>query len=140
VADFAGHQKLYAVDMKILIADPHPEVQSALHLILNRVPGVTEVLEASCLVQLLALCAQSCPDLILFDFNLVTPFRSHAQSLADFVSVLRSLCPYSPLVVMSSRFEAEAESLTAGADGYISKTAPPDEVLSSIAQFLKSHI
>ncbi|MBN1666215.1 MAG: response regulator transcription factor [Anaerolineales bacterium] len=123
--------------MKILIADPHPEVQSALQLILHRIPEVTEVREAGSLVQLLALCAQSCPDLILFDLNLVAPSRSRAQSLADFISVLRRLCPCSQLVGMSSRFETEQEAKIAGANGYISKTAPPDEVLSSIVRFLK---
>ncbi len=71
--DFAGRQNAYAVVMKILIADPHPEVQSALHLILDRIPEVSRVNEAGSLVQLLAQCAQSCPDLILFDLDLIQP-------------------------------------------------------------------
>lgn len=123
--------------MKILIADQHPEVQSALHLILAQIPEVTEVCEAGSLVHLLALCTQACPDLILFDFDLLRPSRSRTQTLADFVSVLQRLCPCGQLVVMSSRFEVEEEALVVGANGYISKTAPPDEVLSSIAGFLK---
>ncbi len=124
--------------MKILIADPHPEVQSALHLILKRVPEVTEVNETGSLVELLAQCAQICPDLILFDLALVPPARSRIQPLAGLVRVLRRLCPGSQLVVMSSRLEAKEEILAAGADGYISKTDPPDEVLSNIAGFLQS--
>ena len=124
--------------MKILLADPHPEVQSALRLIINRIPEVTGVCEAGSLVQLLAQCAQSCPDLILFDLNLVQPSRSRAQSLADLISVLRRLCPGSRVVVMSSRFEAEQEALAAKASGFISKTDPPDEVLSAIARYLEN--
>jgi DNA-binding NarL/FixJ family response regulator len=122
--------------MKILIADPHPEVVSALHLILSRVPDVGEVKAVGSLVQLLAQCAQTCPDLILFDANLAQSTRLQPQSLADQIRVLRRLCPCSLLVVMSSRFEAEQEAVIAGANGYISKTDAPDEVLSTIRRYL----
>jgi DNA-binding NarL/FixJ family response regulator len=139
LTDCMDQPKMYAVSMKILIADPHPEVQSALHLILNRIPDVTGVIEAGSLVQLLAQCAQSCPDLILFDINLVHPTRSHSHSIDDLMRVLRRLCPCALVVVMSSQFEAEQEALDAGANGYISKTDPPDEFLSKIVGFLKNH-
>jgi two-component system, NarL family, invasion response regulator UvrY len=129
-------QKLYAMVMKILLADPHPEVQSALKLVLNRIPQVTGLNEADSLVQLLSRCAQSCPDLILFDRDLVSPSRAHPHALADLVIVLRRLCPCSKVVVMSSRFEAEEEALAAGANGFISKTDPPDVVLTGIVRFL----
>jgi two-component system, NarL family, invasion response regulator UvrY len=122
--------------MKILIADPHPEVLSALHLIVKRIPQVSEVMEANSLVQLLARCAQSCPDLILFDLDLAQPARSRAQTLADLIHVAQRLCPGSRVVAMSSRFEAEQEALAAGASGFISKTDPPDEVFSGIARLL----
>ena len=124
--------------MKILLADPHPEVQTALHLIADRIPAVTGVSEAGSLVQLLAQCAQSCPELILFDANLVYPSRALTQQLADLISVLHRLCPCSRVVVMSSRFEVEQEALAAGAAGFISKTDPPDEVLSGIVRFLEN--
>jgi DNA-binding NarL/FixJ family response regulator len=130
---------MYAVSMKILIADPHPEVQSALHLILNRIPDVTEVIEAGSLVQLLSQCTQSYPDLILLDINLVYPSRSRNHSLVDIISQLRCLCPRGLVVVMSSRFEAEQEAIAAGANGFISKTNPTEEFISSIVGFLKNH-
>jgi DNA-binding NarL/FixJ family response regulator len=139
LTDFMDQPKMYAVSMKILIADPHPEVQSALHLILNRIPDVTGVIEAGSLVQLLAQCAQSCPDLILFDINLVHPSRLRNHSLDDMISVLRCLCPRSLVVVMSSRFETEQEALAAGANGFISKTDPTEEFSTSIVGLLKNH-
>lgn len=122
--------------MKILLADPHPDVQSALHLIVNRIPEVNEVSEANNLVQLLAICAHSCPDLILFDLDLVHPARSHSQTLTDLINVIHRLCPCSRVVGMSSRFEAKQEALAAGASGFISKTDPPDVVLSGIVRLL----
>jgi DNA-binding NarL/FixJ family response regulator len=123
--------------MKILIADPHPEVQSALHLIASRIPAVTEVSEVGNLIQLLAQCAQTCPDLILFDLDLVQRSRAHPQPLADVVGVLRRLCPFARLVVMSSRFEAQQEALAAGTSGFISKTDAPGVVLSEITRLLE---
>ena len=117
-----------------MLADPHPEVQSALHLIAGRIAEITEVHEALSLVQLLAECAGSCPDLVLLDPDLVRP--AHSQALADAIKVLRRLCPASRVVVMSSRFEAEQAAVAAGADGFISKTAPPDEFLAGLTRFL----
>ncbi len=129
--------------MKILLADPHPEVQSALHMILNRIPQVTGVSEAGSSLQLLAQCAQACPDLVLFDADLVYPARSLArpniQLLADLISVLHRLCPGARVVVMSSRFEGKQEALAAGATGFISKTDPPDTVLTDLVRFLENH-
>ncbi len=124
--------------MKILIADPHPEVQSALRLTAGRLPGVTAVSAAGSLVQLLAQCAQACPDLILFDLNLVHPTRSQPETLADLIRVLRRLCPGGKLIAMSSRLEADAEALAAGADGFISKTDLPDEVFAGLAGYLEN--
>jgi two-component system invasion response regulator UvrY len=125
--------------MKILLADPHPEVQSALHLVIARIAQVTLVGEASSLVQLMAECAQACPDLILFDPDLVPPSRSHTRNaLADLIRVLHRLCPSARVVAMSSRFEAQQEALAAGASGFISKTDPPDVVCSGIVRFLEN--
>jgi DNA-binding NarL/FixJ family response regulator len=123
--------------MKIVIADPHQEVRSALHLLLGRIPYVTEVSEAAGLVPLLSLCAQDCPDLVLFDQALVPPSRMQPNLLADLIGLLRRLCPGCRVVVMSSRFDTEEEARKAGADGALSKTASPDEVILTIGLFLK---
>jgi DNA-binding NarL/FixJ family response regulator len=136
--DLLGRRTRYTISMKILIADPHLEVQSALHLIVDRIPAVTSVSEAGSLVQLLAQCVQSCPDLILFDLDLVQPSRAHPQDLADLVIVLQRLCPRSQVVAMSSRFEAQQQALAAGTSGFISKTDPPDMVCSGIIRILEN--
>jgi two-component system, NarL family, invasion response regulator UvrY len=137
--DFSWKPSSYSIDMKILIADQHPEVQTALHLVLNRIPDVTGVSEANSMIQLLAQCVQSCPDLILLDLDLLQPSRSHTRALPDLITVLGHICPCSRVVILSSRFESESKILAAGASGFISKTDPPDEVLSRIVRFLESH-
>jgi two-component system, NarL family, invasion response regulator UvrY len=123
--------------MMILIASPHPEIQSALRLLVERIPAVSRVGTNGGLVQLLAQCAQSCPDLILFDLDLLQAGRTASQSLAGLLVVLQRLCPGCQVMVMSSRFEAQQEALAAGAGGFISKTDPPDEVCSGIVRVLE---
>jgi DNA-binding NarL/FixJ family response regulator len=123
--------------MKILLADPHSEVQSALQLLLGQIPQVNSVCEATGLVDLLAQCAQSCPDLILIDPALIHPGRPRQQSLGHLIQVLRRLCPDSRILVMSSRFDVEQAVLEAGASGFLSKTDTPDAVISAILEFLE---
>jgi DNA-binding NarL/FixJ family response regulator len=124
--------------MKILLADRHPEVRSALRLILERIPAVTTLAEANSLAEALAQCAADAPDLVLFDLDLAAPSRARQQPLADLVHIFQRLCPSARLVAMSSRFEAKREVLEAGADGFISKTDPPDIVLDGILRFLEN--
>lgn len=124
--------------MKILIADPHPEVLAALRLILEHIPEIGTVREASSRNQLLAQCEQNRPDLILLDRDLARPSRMHPQTLAGLLGELNCLCPGCKVVVMSSRFEAAQEALEAGASGFISKTDAPEEVIIGIARFLKN--
>lgn len=118
--------------MKILLADTHPEVRSALLLALRRLPGANEIEATSSLIQLLDRCAQACPDLVLFDLDLGMP-------LADLMQALRRLCPRTILIGLSSRMDAKAEALQAGTDAFISKTDAPDEVTAIILRSIQSH-
>jgi DNA-binding NarL/FixJ family response regulator len=131
--------KPYARVMKILLADPHPEVQSALRLMLERIPAITAIDEAGSLAALLSQCAQACPDLILFDPEIAAPSRSRQQPLVELICGFRRLCPAARVVVISSRFEARRAAQDAGADGFISKTDPPDAVLAGILHFFENH-
>lgn len=137
-ADFEARQKAYSRVMKILIADPHPQVQSALRLILERIPEVSVVSESGSLVQILAQCAHQQPDLILFDLELARPSRVQPRPLPHLLSELKRLCPGSKVGVMSIRFDVQQEALEAGASGFISKTDAPDEVLTSIIRLLEN--
>ena len=91
--------------------------------------------------ELLAESAHECPDLILFDIDLVNPYpsnrRRNGRSISDMIDVLHRICAGTKLVAMSSRFEAKQEALAAGADGFISKTDPPEIVWTTIAGIWK---
>jgi len=121
--------------MTILLADPHPEVQSALHRFVDLIPGVTMVSEAGNVNQLLAYCLGSCPDLILMDLDLAGP----SFPLAQLVGELSRICPHARTIVLSSRLDALQEARAAGASGFISKTDSPDLVLAGILRFLHDH-
>jgi DNA-binding NarL/FixJ family response regulator len=123
--------------MKILVADPHPVVQTALHLTLSRIPGVILLTAAGSLAQLLSQCEQICPDLILLDLDLIHPSQ-HPRSLDDLLELLHRLCPGAKIATMSTRLEVKQEALAAGVSGFISKTDPPDDVLSNILRLLEN--
>ena len=124
--------------MKIFLADPHPQVRSALHLVLSQMPGVPAISESGDVFQLLAQCSQGCPDLILLDPELVKPHssirRKGGQPMGDIFSVIHRICPNAKVVAMSGRLEIEREALDAGADGFISKTELPEVFCEEIAR------
>ncbi len=135
---FLADEKSYAVSMKILLADPHPDVRSALQLALSRLPGIAMLGVTGDVFHLLAQAAGECPDLILIDPELVrgAGFRGAArQPLTDLLITIRRICPHAKIVALSSRFEAEAETLACGADGFASKAEPPDRLLALLARF-----
>jgi DNA-binding NarL/FixJ family response regulator len=125
--------------MKILLADPNPEVRSALQFVIEHTPGMCVAGETGRILQLLRLCTQQCSDLVLLDPELIrrdsTPRHPGSHPLADVLAVIHRLCPGTKVVVMSSQFEMEQEALTSGADGFISKTDPPEIFKEKITNF-----
>ena len=125
--------------MKIILADPNSEVRTALQLVLKHSPKEPVTSEAEDVLQLLAQSAQKCPDLIVFDPELIKPYRSHrrhrTQQLMDIFNVLHKICPCAKVVVISSRLETEKDALSSGADGFISKTESPEVFWAKIAEF-----
>ncbi len=138
--DASSRDWLYIRFMKIFLADPHPQVRSALHLVLSQMPEVSMVCESGDVFQLLAQCSREHPNLILLDSELVKPYRSIRRSdnqpVVDMITVIQRICPGVKVVVMSSHLEVEREALGAGADGYISKTEPPEIFCEKITRLL----
>jgi CheY-like chemotaxis protein len=112
--------------MKILLADDNSEVRSALRLLLEQepVPGiVTEVADARGLITQLR---RDCPLVILLDWELP------GLHTIDFLAMVRSGCPETKIIAMSSRFEARQQALSAGADAFVSKAEPPEQILRTL--------
>ena len=109
--------------MQILLADDAAKVRYALRVLLERRREFRVVGEAIDARELLVLSKSVNPDLILLDWEL-PGFGPSLTMLA-----LRIHCPQSKVIALSSNPEAEKDAMKAGADAFISKTAPPGYVL-----------
>lgn len=114
--------------MRILLADNQARVRFALRVLLERQPGLEVVDEAASSEQVAAHASRSCPDLVLLDWNLAS------ASGSDLLLALRRACPGLGIIILSGRPEARDAALAAGADAFVSKGNPPEELLAAIAR------
>ena len=112
--------------IRVLIADDHPQVRSALRLLLQEELDVIVVGEASDLEQALELVGVEEPDLVLLDWELL------AQDGATALTGLRTAIPELAVIALSGSPEARREALAAGADAFVSKGDPPERLVTSV--------
>jgi DNA-binding NarL/FixJ family response regulator len=112
--------------MRILIADDMPKVRTALQLLL-REQAALEVVGAIARSADLMISVQILhPDLILLDWELA------GESTHAILSELRRLEAVPSIVALSSQPEAREAALAAGVDAFISKSDPPEHLLSTL--------
>lgn len=111
--------------MNILVADDQPKVRSALKFLLEQDPGLKVVGEVAEAKALLPAVKASCPDVILLDWEL--PGLNSTGTL----DVLRA-CSRLTVVALSGRPEARQAALAAGADAFVSKGEPPENLLMAL--------
>lgn len=114
--------------MRILIADHQPKVRFALRVLLGRQPGLTLAKEASDAVEALTEAMNTCPDIVLLAWDL--PGRQELK----LIPALRRICPNVEIVALSSRAENRQAALKAGADAFVCKGDPPEQLLLTITQ------
>ena len=108
---------------RILVADNDVRVRSALRTLLSQERGQIVIQESSDLGSLAIQIKEFQPDLILLDWEL--PGRPAAALLF----ALHGLCYHPKVIVLSRRPESEEAALAAGADAFVSKGDPPDQLL-----------
>ena len=118
--------------MEILLADDNPEVCSALRLLLEQDPLPFSVTEISDTQGLFANLREGCPVAILLDWEL-PGFQGK-----DALDIIHSYCPGMKVIAMSSRYEARHEALKAGANAFISKAEPAEQILATLYALLLS--
>jgi len=131
--------------MRILIADDSAPVRSAIRRLLNEEPGFEIVGEACNLGELVRQVRSLLPELILLDWELsglpgstklplepLPPLNKMDKRRNVILASLRSYPSDPRIIVLSSRPEAEAPALAAGADAFVYKGGPPDSLLRSI--------
>jgi DNA-binding NarL/FixJ family response regulator len=112
--------------MRVLLADDQLKVRQALQLLLEQEPGVHVVGEAAEARDLLAQVAGDCPDLVLLDWGLPD------MAVEELLVALREACPALAVIVLSGQPEAGENAVAAGADAFVSKTDPPEQLLAAI--------
>jgi DNA-binding NarL/FixJ family response regulator len=112
--------------MRVVIADDQPHACSAIRLLLAQEPGITVVGEAAGVEEALALVAAQRPDLVLLDWELA------GQEGAWVLDRLRAARPGLAVIALSGLPDARQAALNAGADGFVSKSDPPEQLLAAI--------
>jgi DNA-binding NarL/FixJ family response regulator len=112
--------------MRVLLADNQSQARSALQILLKQEPDILVVGEASEAHTLLAQITTIKPDIVLLDWSL-----AESPTIAT-LATLRTACPHLRVIALSGRPEACNEALAAGADAFISKTDPPEQLLATL--------
>lgn len=116
-------------DRRILLADDHAVVRMGFRLLLEGA-GATVVAEADCGEAALALYGEHTPDALVMDVSM-----PGAGGLATLVR-LRAKFPAARVLMLSAHEDTQIplRALKAGATGYLSKRARPEELVRAVAQ------
>lgn len=117
--------------MRLLLADDRPKARFALRTLLGQQTGLIVVGEAANAAELLALAGETHPDIVLLGWGL------RGLQAAELPLALRSVCPSTYVIALSSRPEVRQAALAAGADAFVSKIDPPERLLKAIAESIR---
>jgi DNA-binding NarL/FixJ family response regulator len=115
----------------VLVIDDHPIVATSCAALALQM-GATSVLDARRLADGFRLYRQQKPDLILLDLAI----RTRALAGLSFIRRLGAFDPATPILVLSLHGDPliASEALRAGANGYVRKDAPIEEIGRAIAR------
>jgi two-component system invasion response regulator UvrY len=113
--------------MCILLAENRSRVRFALRTLLEEQFGLRVVGELANGQDLLTQAEAICPDLVLLSWELP------GLAGVELLSLLRRACPETHVIVLSGRLGAQRAALAAGADAFVSKVAPPEQLLAAIS-------
>mgnify|MGYP006302098035 CR=1 FL=1 len=110
-----------------MLADDQAKVRSALRLLLEHQTDIDVLGEAVDTTGMLDWVKAASPDLVLLDLELPGFSRETPHAL-------RRLCPSMAVIAMSARPEACEAALSAGADDFVSKGDPPEQLLAAMEE------
>ncbi len=118
--------------MKILIVDDHPIVRAGVRRLLATEPDM-EIAEAASGREALTAARATPPDLVILDLNLP------GMGGFDIIARLVRERPRPRILVLSMHDDPifAMRALEAGADGYVSKNAPPTQILEAVGRLGK---
>lgn len=115
--------------MRILIADNQPRVRFALRVTLERLPGCKTISEVVDATDLFSQALITPPHLLLLDWEL------EGMAGEETLRTLRKNCPRIFIIALSGKEESRQAALQAGADAFVAKADPPDELLAAIGRY-----
>ena len=120
--------------MKVLIVEDHPIVRNGLRRLLAA-EGELEIREAANGKEALSIFREQRPGLVILDLNL--PGIGGLEVIAR----LKIADPNARVLVLSMHDDEihVTRALQVGAAGYVSKNAPPDEILEAIRRVAAGH-
>jgi DNA-binding NarL/FixJ family response regulator len=120
--------------MQILIVDDHPVVRAGLRRLLETEPGC-EIGEAADGREAIRLCKAHHPAVVVLDLNL--PGLGGLETIAR----MRSADPGVRVLVLSMHDDPihVTRALRAGAAGYVSKSAAPEEIVTAVRRVANGH-
>ncbi len=123
--------------MRIMIADSHPEVRAALRLLLEEDSTTWIVVaEAASAIELISRARSANPRVILVDWDLPglrgTPLGTDHQRTDKVILALKAIAPKAKVMVLSTSPEVKSAALQAGADAFMCKNEPPQQLLAAI--------
>ena len=118
---------------RIVVADDHPLFRSALASLLEEGSGLEVVAQAGDGEQALELCRRLRPDVVVMDV-IMPKMDGIAASRA-----IKAELPHTIVLMMTASEDLDdlAQALTAGAVGYVLKTAPTQEITQAIGRALE---
>jgi DNA-binding NarL/FixJ family response regulator len=121
--------------MSLYVIEDHPLVRQAIGMLLRRLRPSSKVVELEKLSELqAAIIKNGNPELFVLD--LLLPGVKGATAVSD----IKGMYSQVPLVVLSAMPAGEAEEtcIEAGADLYLEKAAPPNEISTAIQGLLSA--
>jgi len=114
--------------IRVLVADDHPVVRVGLREVLTQQRDIAVLGEAGTGAEVLKLVAQKAWDVIVLDVTL--PDRSGLDVLKE----IKRERPKLPILILSAYPEEEyaVRALRAGAAGYVTKKASPEELVRAV--------
>ena len=121
--------------MSLYVIDDHPLVRQAIGMLLRRLRPSSKVVELEKLSELQAAIIKN-GDPELFVLDLLLPGVKGASAVSD----IKGMYAEVPLVVLSAMPAGEAEEtcIEAGADLYLEKASPPNEISAAIQGLLSA--
>jgi two-component system NarL family response regulator len=114
--------------MTIIVADEHPIMRAGIMSILQRAPDLRVIGEASDGMQIVEMCRELHPDLLLMDIQLakVEGFRT--------AHLIKNICKAPRIIILSTTSNAAVvqATLDIGVNGYVLKSVAGSDLLNAI--------